>query len=109
WPLPAAVASGGPGFSNQRRLFEDGKFFTPDGRARFIFDEPRPVAEPTDSEFPFVLLTGRGTSAQWHTGSRTNKSDVLRALAPAKCYVEINPADAARLNIGSNDRVRVSS
>jgi assimilatory nitrate reductase catalytic subunit len=105
WPLP----EGHPTFSNQRRLFEDGKFFTADGQAKFIFDEPRPVVEPTDLEFPFVLLTGRGTSAQWHTGSRTDKSDVLRALAPAKCYVEINPADAARLNIGSNNRVRISS
>ena len=46
-----------------------------------------------------MLLTGRGTSAQWHTGSRTDKSDVLRTLAPANCYVEINPADAARLGI----------
>jgi anaerobic selenocysteine-containing dehydrogenase len=94
---------------HERRLFEDGKFFTPDGRAKFIFDEPRPVAEPTDAEFPFVLLTGRGTSAQWHTGSRTNKSDVLRALAPKKCYVELNPADAARLGIAANARVSVRS
>ena len=93
----------------ERRLFEDGKFFTPDGRAKFIFDEPRPVAEPTDAEFPFVLLTGRGTSAQWHTGSRTDKSDVLSALAPKKCYVEVNPADAARLGIEPNARVAVRS
>jgi assimilatory nitrate reductase catalytic subunit len=93
----------------ERRLFEDGKFFTPDGRAKFIFDEPRPVAEPTDLEFPFVLLTGRGTSAQWHTGSRTNKSDVLSALAPKKCYVEVNPSDAARLRIAPNAKVRIRS
>ena len=93
----------------ERRLFEDGKFFTPDGKARFFFDLPRPVAEPTDAEFPFVLLTGRGTSAQWHTGSRTDKSDVLRRLAPANCYVEINPADAQRLGIGPGDEVSVSS
>lgn len=77
WPLPQD--KGSP--LQQRRLFEDGKFYTPDDRARFIFDEPRPVAEPADAEFPFILLTGRGTSAQWHTGSRTNKSDVLQALA----------------------------
>jgi assimilatory nitrate reductase catalytic subunit len=92
-----------------RRLFEDRRFFTPDGRARFIFDPPRPVAEPTDDQFPFVLLTGRGTSAQWHTGSRTNKSDVLRALAPAGCYVEINPLDARKLRIAANETVSVHS
>jgi len=93
----------------QRRLFEDGTFFTPDGRARFVFDTPRPVAEATDSDYPFVLLTGRGTSAQWHTGSRTNKSEVLRALAPVGCYVEINPSDAQRFQIRPGGAVRIAS
>ena len=67
------------------------------------------LAEPTDEAFPFILLTGRGTSAQWHTGSRTNKSDILRELAPKRCYVEINPADARRLGIASNAAVSVWS
>jgi assimilatory nitrate reductase catalytic subunit len=93
----------------ERRLFADGRFFTPDERAKFIFDTPRPVAEPVDAEFPFVLLSGRGTSAQWHTGSRTGKSDVLRSLAPKNCYVELNPADAARLGITPHAPVRVAS
>jgi assimilatory nitrate reductase catalytic subunit len=104
-PVPSQPSS----FANERRLFEDGRFFTLDGRARFIFDEPRPVAEPTDAQFPFVLLTGRGTSAQWHCGSRTDKSDVLRALAPQQCYVEVNPVDATRLGILPNNKVRVRS
>ena len=95
--------------SSERRLFEDGKFFHEDGKARFLFEEPRQVAEPTNDEFPFVLLTGRGTSAQWHTGSRTNKSDVLRSLAPTRCYIEMNPADAARLGIAPNSKVEISS
>jgi assimilatory nitrate reductase catalytic subunit len=93
----------------ERRLFEDGRFFTEDGKARILFDAPREVSEPTDSEFPFVLLTGRGSSAQWHTGSRTDKSDVLRALAPTLCYVEINPEDAQRLGISPGDEVEIHS
>jgi assimilatory nitrate reductase catalytic subunit len=93
----------------ERRLFTDGIFFHPDGKAKFLFDEPRPVAEPTCDEFPFVLLTGRGASAQWHTGSRTNKSSVLRSLAPGNCYVEINPSDAKRLGIAPNTPVRICS
>jgi anaerobic selenocysteine-containing dehydrogenase len=93
----------------ERRLFEDGRFFTPDSKARFIFDMPRPVAEPADDRFPFVLLTGRGTAVQWHTGTRTNKSDVLQALAPSGCYVEMNSADAAAFKIGAGASVRISS
>lgn len=54
-------------FEAERRLFEDRKFYTPSGRARFLFDPPAPLPEPTCSDYPFTLLTGRGTSAQWHT------------------------------------------
>jgi assimilatory nitrate reductase catalytic subunit len=93
----------------QRRLFEAGEFFTADRKARFVFDEPRPVAEPADAQFPFVLLTGRGTSAQWHTGTRTNKSDVLQMLAPPGCYVEMNAADATPRKITAGSQVRVTS
>jgi assimilatory nitrate reductase catalytic subunit len=93
----------------ERRLFTDGKFFHADEKARFIFETPRPVPEPTSKEYPFVLLTGRGTSAQWHTGTRTGKSDVLRKLHPTNIYVEISAEDAAKLNIESGQRVRVRS
>jgi len=58
-------------FSKERRIFEDGKFFTEDGRARFLFDPPREMPEKPDDEYPFLLLTGRGTSLQWHTNKLT--------------------------------------
>jgi anaerobic selenocysteine-containing dehydrogenase len=93
----------------ERRLFADGHYFTPDGKARFLFENPRPVAEPTTPEYPFVLLTGRGTSAQWHTQTRTGKSAVLQTLYPTNAYVELNPQDAARLNITPNSTVAVIS
>jgi ferredoxin-nitrate reductase len=95
--------------SRERRLFSDGKFFTPDGRAKFLFDEPRPLPEPTDADYPFLLNTGRGSSAQWHTGSRTDKSAVLRKLAPTVPWIEINPADASALGIITGTRVAVRS
>jgi len=95
--------------AQQRRLFADGKFFTPDARARFCFDTPRPMPEPPDAAYPFILLTGRGSSAQWHTGSRTDKSAVLRKLAPTVLTAEINPDDATRLGISAGDRVTVRS
>jgi anaerobic selenocysteine-containing dehydrogenase len=105
WPYPEGEAP----LSVERRLFEDGVYYTPDGRARFVFGKPTAMPEPVDSEFPLVLLTGRGTSAQWHTQTRTEKSAVLKQLYPEHIYVEINPADAARLQIAPNSMVAVSS
>jgi assimilatory nitrate reductase catalytic subunit len=104
WPLPA-----GQDVPAQaaRRLFADGRFFTSDGRARFVFAEPTPLPEPARGDYPFTLLTGRGTSAEWHTLTRT--SPVLRKLAPSEPHVEIHPDDAAALAIAPAERVRVRS
>src|SRR5262249_32047352 len=65
--------------------------------------------EMADAEYPFLLLSGRGSSAQWHTGTRTDKSDVLRQLGPTGIYIEINPADARQLGIDTGMDVRIAS
>jgi len=111
WPWTAAMKSADPTGEpvRERRLFADATFFTADARAKFLFDPPRPVAEPVDQDYPFVLLSGRGTSAQWHTNTRTGKSAVLRTLYPANAYAEINPADAARLSLVANEMVAIVS
>ncbi len=122
WPFPQTAAASVSERTNdpsltlaatnptrERRLFADGKFFTADGRAKFFFDAPRPMPEPPDADYPFLLMTGRGTSAQWHTGSRTDKSAVLRKLAPTVLTIEINPLDATRLRFVAGDRVTVRS
>lgn len=105
WPLPA----GTPLADHQRRLFADGQFFTADKRARFLFQEPRPLPEPPSKAYPLLLLTGRGSSSQWHTQTRTKRSDVLRRLAPSEVYVEIAPADAKQLGIEPDELVSVAS
>ena len=74
-----------------------------------MWEEPRPVAEPTSAEFPFILLTGRGSSSQWHTQTRTSKSAILRTLYPEKPYIEISPADASALGVVADEWVVVSS
>jgi len=94
---------------DQRRLFSDGRFHHADGRARFLFDQPRPVAEPTTTEFPLVLLTGRGSSSQWHTQTRTAKSAVLVALDRAEPYVEISLDDAATRSLTNGEWAVVRS
>jgi assimilatory nitrate reductase catalytic subunit len=110
WPWPEQVTgeeSTPP--AQQRRLFEDGRFFHPDGKAQFIYSPPQALPERTCPEFPFVLLTGRGTSAQWHTQTRTGKSAILRKLYPANLYVEVNPVDAERLGIEPATSVTIES
>jgi assimilatory nitrate reductase catalytic subunit len=105
WPYPAGTRDA----EAERRLFADGRFFHPDGRARFLFDDPRPVREPTTARYPLVLLTGRGSSAQWHTETRTGKSPLLRSLAPAGLRVEMAPADAEQRGIRPDAPVVVTS
>ena len=106
WPLPEGQRVEA---MSQRRLFEDGIFYRPNGKAKLWFESSREVDEPTDKRYPFILLSGRGSSSQWHTQTRTSKSDVLRKLYSAEPYVEISPVDARALDIAQNDWVRVES
>ncbi|MDJ0785745.1 MAG: nitrate reductase [Myxococcota bacterium] len=105
WPL----AEGQPLESSERRLFADGRFPSADGRARFCFESPRAAPEAPDDAYPFVLLTGRGSSSQWHTQTRTRRSAVLRKLYRDECGVEIHPKDAKRLGIEPEEVVCVRS
>ena len=104
WPYPQGGVEGG-----QRRLFEDGRFYHEDGRARFMFEELRPIPERCTKRYPLILLTGRGTASQWHTQTRTKNSAVLRKLYPEDLFVELNPRDAAELAIGQGENVVVES
>ena len=79
-----------------------------DGRARFVCESPRAFPEQPNAKFPFLLLTGRGSAAQWHTQTRTSKSTILQKLYANELYVEMNPLDAQKQGIHSGDRVPVS-
>lgn len=105
WPYPADEADN----SGERRLFADGEFLHADGKAKFLFEDPRPLTEKPTHRYPFILLTGRGTVAQWHTQTRTRQSAVLRKLYPENPFVEINPADARALNIRPGEWTIVES
>lgn len=105
WPFPVGDTLA----ESHRRLFDDLRFFHPDGKARFVFTEPAEPAELCSEEYPFWLITGRGSVAQWHTLSRTGKVEKLRRMAPEELYVEINPQDAAELGIQQGDAVTVCS
>jgi anaerobic selenocysteine-containing dehydrogenase len=106
WPYPEDQL---PIAEDERRLFEDGVYPHADGRARFVFETPQPLAEDVGAAYPLFLLTGRGSSAQWHTETRTGKSPVLRGLGSPEPYVEISPDDASARAIHPHDWVVVSS
>ena len=105
WPYPDSAIPEG----KERRLFEDGRFYTPSGKALLLFSPPAPQPDPVDSDFPFLMMTGRGTSSQWHTGTRTGKSDILRKMSPDRVYAEIAADDAAKMNLENGSLIEIRS
>ena len=105
WPYP----ENNPPAEQERRLFADGRFYTPDGKAKFIFEEHHAMLETCSAEYPFTLLTGRGSVAQFHTQTRTGKVARLQKLYPQEAYAQINAKDAERLGIVEKDLIRVVS
>ncbi len=106
WPAPADTFVAR---RSERRLFSDGRFYHPDGKAKLIVAEPQRVPEATDAKYPFTLLTGRGSSSQWHTLTRTGKSAVLDKLGATMPYVELSPVDAIALEIAPGQLVVIES
>lgn len=87
---------------------EDPKVFaTADGKAIFHTPEFVPPAELPNRRFPLLLTTGRVRN-QWHTMTRTGKSDSLLKGA-REPFLEIHPIDAVRRQIESEDVVEVRS
>jgi anaerobic selenocysteine-containing dehydrogenase len=105
WPCPQGAYPP----VKERRLFEDGRFFTPDARARFVYSHSSPAPELPDAAYPLRLMTGRGTSSQWHTLTRTNRSPLLKSVAPKDSIVEMHPADAKDRGLAHGDWVRIAS
>ena len=89
------------------RLYGDGRFHHPDGRARFIAVAPRkPSAEP-DEHYGLRLNTGR-VRDQWHTMTRTGKSPRLAQHSPEPT-IDIHPRDADRAGVTEGQFARVES
>jgi anaerobic selenocysteine-containing dehydrogenase len=110
WPLNREQASKFDiTTSKQRRLFADGKFYTLDKKAKFVFDPPAEIPDQARADYPLVLITGRGTSAQWHTETRTGKSAVLAKMIPDELMLDLNLQDAERLKIRDGMTVKVIS
>ncbi len=105
WPFPESEKPS----EKQRRLFTDGHFYHSDKRARLIFADPQIDPDPSDETYPYRLITGRGSSAQWHTQTRTRNSPALQKLHPAELLLELHPDDARQLGITANSPIRITS
>jgi ferredoxin-nitrate reductase len=90
-----------------KRLYTDGCFHTPDGRAIFAAYHSKGLAEPTDEEYPLVLTVGR-LYGHWHTQTRTGRIEKINKLHPSP-FIEIHPRDAEKLNIQDKDWLEVRS
>ncbi len=82
-------------------------FPTPNGKARLVPARYRGAAETPDSEFPFVLITGRQLE-HWHTGSMTRRASVLDAIEPEPTAL-LHPEDLKALNIEAGNTIRLQS
>ncbi|VVB71288.1 Formate dehydrogenase subunit alpha [uncultured archaeon] len=100
WPCPDVQHPGTDILHAQR-------FSTPDGRARIATVKNRPPGEEISPEYPILLTTGR-IVLHYNGGSMTMRSISLYERDP-ELYVEMNPADAARLNIAAGDLVVVTT
>ncbi len=99
WPCPDTDHSG------TCYLYCDNIF--PCGKAKFQPASWKPAAEVPDEEYPFVLTTGRRLW-HYHTGTQTRRSAGFSDIFPEE-LIEVNPADADKLNIKNGDYITAVS
>lgn len=112
WPfregeLDSAEDAQENGVKGNSRLYTDGVFQTPDGKANLI---PLPFInnnEVPDDEYPFWMNSGRVVE-HFHTRTRTGKLGNLNKFSPTP-YMEMNPDAAAELGIQHQSYVRIVS
>ncbi len=90
-----------------QRMFSNGRFHTPNGKANFIaVSYQRPKSRSSD-EFSLILNSGR-VRDHWHTMTRTGLTARLGAHTPEP-YVEVNPQLARKHSLSSGDIVIIKS
>jgi formate dehydrogenase major subunit len=82
-------------------------FATDDGRVHLVPADIIPANERPDSDYPFVLITGRQLE-HWHTGSMTRRATVLDALEPM-ATASMCGADIQRLGVDAGDVITIAS
>jgi formate dehydrogenase major subunit len=80
---------------------------TADGRIQLVPAGFIAANEQPDTDYPFVLITGRQLE-HWHTGSMTRRSHTLDAAEPEPT-ISINSRELARAGLRAGERVRMAS
>ena len=101
WPFPAGATAG------KVRLYEDGRFPTADGRARFVPVEHQATADALSPEAPISLLSGRMRD-HWHGMSRTGTVPRLFNLED-EAQLAMHPCDMRHRGLAAGDLARVSN
>ncbi|WP_392340643.1 molybdopterin-dependent oxidoreductase [Moritella marina] len=99
WPIK--------GNKSQARLFTDGHFSTPSGKANFIALYHKSAASSVCQDYPMILNTGRNRD-QWHSMSRTGLATKLNGHMPEP-LLSINPQDLTERGITDGSLVAVES
>ena len=101
WPVSEYAKSGA------QRLYTNGQFSTPNGKARFVSVTGQAVANPTSPAWPLALNSGR-IRDQWHTMTRTALAPQLNAHKPEP-FVEIHPQTAQQFGLTDSGYATVTS
>ena len=103
WPYREGEES----LSGSKRLYADGKFPTPSGKANLIAVNFIENNERPDGKYPFWLNSGRLVE-HFHTRTRTGKIANGNKYSPTP-FMEMNPDAAEKLGIKHQEYVRVVS
>ena len=93
---------------DERRLYEDGNYYTPSKKVKFHFEDIAENPTVASEEFPYIFNSGRGTVGQWHTQVRSREIEANKIYSK-ESYVLMNPELAKELNIAENERVKIAS
>jgi arsenite oxidase large subunit len=94
-----------------KRLYEDGKFKTPDGKAKFAQTQWRGLQAPGKQQekdkYPFLVNNGRANHVWQSVYLDQHDAFVWDRLPFA--YIQMNPADMAELKLKAGDLAEISN
>jgi len=101
WPCTEGDETGNP------RLYTDGKFQHPDGKAKLLALPFIDNNEVPDDDYPFWMNSGRVVE-HFHTRTRTGKVGNINKFSPTP-YMEMNPDSAKKLGVTHGGYARLTS